>query len=216
MENSIEKSVKLPVFKGEQSKFQLWWIKFMSYANLHKFRQALTEDVEADLPTKESDYETLTNSDPDKKKKAAYYRNMMAMANLTMAFENEALMGMVYNAMTAEYPTIGLAHIVVKQLMKKYRPSDTMTRVELRQELNKIKMKDNQNPSILFESISSIKNRFNGNTTCKVEDIDLVAVVLDAAPASYKAVLTAEQCFRGNALKLEDLEAAINQHLRQI
>jgi hypothetical protein len=49
-----------------------------------------------------------------------------------------------------------------------------------------------------------------------IDEGDLIAVVLDAAPDEYQAVLTAEQRARGDALSLSDLEIVMSQHWRQI
>jgi hypothetical protein len=43
----------------------------------------------------------------------------MAMANLTMAFESEGLLGMIYKAMNRDWQA-GLVHLAVVQLFKKY------------------------------------------------------------------------------------------------
>ena len=82
------------------------------------------------------------------------------MANLSMAFTSEGTMGLVYKAMTPDWPG-GLTYLVTEALNKKYRPQDTITRVELRQKLNKVAMKKNQDPATLFEQVSSIENQYN-------------------------------------------------------
>ena len=61
-------------------------------------------------------------------------------------------MGLVYKSMTAEWPE-GVAYLVVELMMKKYKPQDTITRVELRQKLIKVSMKKGQDPSTIFEQI---------------------------------------------------------------
>ena len=43
----------------------------------------------------------------------------------------------------------------------------------------------------------------------------MIAVILDAAPEEYHAVLTLEQRLRGDKLTLNDLETAMNQFWRQ-
>jgi hypothetical protein len=100
-------------------------------------------------------------------------------------------------------------------LMKKYRPIDTISRVELRQKLNKVTMKKGEDPAALFAQLSVIENQYTapGRT---LDEGDLIAVVLDAAPDEYQAVLTSEQRVRGDALTLADLEVVMNQHWRQI
>jgi gag-polypeptide of LTR copia-type len=130
-----------------------------------------------------------------------------------MAFTTEGTMQLIYKAMTTKWPE-GKASDIIKQLLKKYKPQDTITQVELTQKLNKITMKRNANPATLFERLSTIENQYNMPGK-KIEEADLIAVVLDAAPAEYQSVLTAEQQRRGPDLSVADLEDAMNQRWRQ-
>jgi hypothetical protein len=90
----------------------------------------------------------------------------------------------------------------VSALFKKYQPQDVITRVELRQQLSAVKMKSNEDPATLFEQLSSIENRYNTSTK-KIEEEDMIAVVLDAAPTEYQAILTAEQQIKGASVNLK-------------
>jgi hypothetical protein len=49
--------------------------------------------------------------------------------------------------------------------------------------MNKITMKKNQEPAVLFEQISAVENRYNSAAGNQVSKEDLIAVILDAAPA---------------------------------
>ena len=130
MENVNEtKSVLLPKFDGAYKTFQVWWTRFMAYAAVYRFVQALRIGGEHDLPATE-DTVIDTTTDEGKREEAAKKRNALAMANLTMAFTSESTMGLVYKAMSTDWPS-GLAHLVVAALFKKYQPQDTITRVEL-------------------------------------------------------------------------------------
>jgi hypothetical protein len=93
MNSSSEKSVRLPTFDGQHKNFQLWWTRFVAYATVYKFFQAISKDApEVDMPTNEA--EALDESDDTHKDKiAAKKRNAVAMANLSMAFTSEATMG---------------------------------------------------------------------------------------------------------------------------
>lgn len=109
---------------------------------------------------------------------------------------------------------MGLAHLVVAALFKKYQPQDMITKVELRKVLNKIKMKKGKDPATLFEQISSIENKYN-TPTKKIDPDDLIAVVLDSAPNEYQSMLTSEQRRLGATVTIEDLETIMNQYWRQ-
>ena len=78
-------------------------------------------------------------------------------------------------------------------------------------------MKPNDNPKKLFEQISMVQNAFNGPNQ-KVDEDDLIAVVLDAAPEQYKAVLTNEQRAHkvSKDLSLQHLKDAMHDHYRTL
>ena len=46
-------NVRLPMFYAE--KFMLWWLQILAYATACKFREAMTDTPEADLPASESE-----------------------------------------------------------------------------------------------------------------------------------------------------------------
>ena len=90
-----------------------------------------------------------------------------------------------------------------------------MSRVELRQRLNQIKMNKNEDPKTLFEQIGAVRNAYNTRAK-KIDEEDLIAVILDAAPERYQAVLTAEQRAhkRANDLNCGHLAKAMQDHFR--
>ena len=182
------KSVKLPIFDGTHKTFQIWWVRFLAYSNVMKFKTALFRNTSL-LP--ESDSTSLDDSNPEQALlKIAKNKNAAAMAYLTMTFTSEMMMGLVYKSMTVDWPE-GIAYLVVESLMKKYKPQDTITR-ELRQKLNKVSMKKGQDPSVIFDQIGSIEYQYN-TPDKHIEESNLIAVVLDAATVEYQPVLTSEQ-----------------------
>jgi len=127
-----------------------------------------------------------------------------------MAFNNNGIMGMVSKAMTQEWPD-GLAYLVVQNLMKRFRPVDTISKVEMRQRLNQVTMKEGSNPSLLFEKLATIEDQFI-SPGARLDETDLIAVVLDVAPREYQSMLTVEQSVKGNTLTLNDLEVITSQY----
>ena len=162
--------------------------------------------------TDETDFDATTAQ--GKLIEAAKKRNAIAMANMTMAFTSEGTIALVYEAMTDDWPG-GLAHKVVAMLKKKYQPQDSMTKVELRKRLAMVSMKKKENPSTLFEQLSAIKNCYNTSTK-KIEEEELMAVVISAAPHEYQAVLTSVQLHLKEAMTIDDLSDAMNAYWRAI
>ena len=114
-EETTTKVTSLPTFDGKKDKFQQYWTKFEGYANLNGFAAALEEGGEDILP--DTDDEEVT----DKKAKRARNRNSKAVYALTMSFRKQRLMALVHKGKTEKYPK-GLAHLIVKELKKKYAP----------------------------------------------------------------------------------------------
>lgn len=80
--------------------------------------------------------------------------------------------------------------------------------------LTNIKMKESDDPTKLFEQISIVENTYN-DATRKIDNDDIIVVVLDAAPVEYQSLLTSEQQQQGDLLIIKDLETNIDQHHRK-
>ena len=81
--------------------------------------------------------------------------------------------------------------------------------------MNKVSMTKDENPVTLFEQLSVIENQFRmpGMT---IDEGDKIAVVIDAAPHEYQALITSERSIKGGNLTLDDLEIVMCGHWRQI
>jgi hypothetical protein len=143
-----------------------------------------------------------------KKQAAAKKRNAIAVANLTMSFTTDRTMAIIYKSKSTSWPN-GLAHEITVALKNNYQPQDTMTRVELRHQLNQVTLKKNEDPATLFEQLSALENKCNTSSR-KIDEEDLIAVVIDAAPDQYQSVLTNEQLRLKSRIKLEDLSKVVN------
>ena len=123
------RSVRLPAFSGEHKNFQVWWwMIFSAYAAIHGFAQSVRKTRDPDLPATE-DASINVKTDDGKKQLKAKKLNVIAIANLTMSFTSEALIGMVYSEMIDEWPT-GVASNVVWVQFKKYCPQDLVSKIE--------------------------------------------------------------------------------------
>jgi len=74
------KSIVIPIFRGKDEDFQLWWTKFRAFSTAKEVIPALLGN-ESDLPASEA---TVLNENltADKKKIKARERNSLAMAYL--------------------------------------------------------------------------------------------------------------------------------------
>jgi hypothetical protein len=152
----VSTKVTLPKFTGSHKSYQIWWTRMMAYASVYRFTQAMITTPEADMPASDADV-IDTTTDKGKRQRACKARNAVAVANLTMAFETDQLMSLVYQAQTTDWPG-GLAHMIVLGLKERYQPVDMVSMVEMRQAINKVTMKKDDEPTVLFDQISAISN----------------------------------------------------------
>jgi hypothetical protein len=91
MANDTETSrttlVRLPLFDGQHKNSQIWWTRFMAYASVHNFTQALKTGGEMSVMPGRDDILVDPATYPAVAK--AKKRNTIAMANLTMAFTSK-------------------------------------------------------------------------------------------------------------------------------
>lgn len=208
---AVVMSIPLPKFDGSEEKYQAWVTQFLAYAKLKRFKQALMKGGEQDLPGKEDASIDISNA-TGMKQQAAVIRNDMAMATLTIALTSEGALGMVYKAQDEDWPS-GKAHKVMEALAEEFQPKDRISRVEMRTKLSKIKLSKDDNPRKLFEQLATVENMYN-STSQKIDQDDLIAVVLEKAPKMYASVLTTEQRIQGANLKLSDFSKAMNEQWR--
>jgi len=155
----MEKTVRLPQFGGLDKDFQIWWMRFTVYAVVYGFTQAIGRNPDPDLPSSKDEI-IGEETEEGKKQLKAKKANGVAVANLTMAFTTESLIGMVYKSMDENWLG-GQAWKIVEALFEKHIPQDMVSKVELRRSLNKVVMKKDNHPSVLFETLSGIENKYN-------------------------------------------------------
>ena len=203
------KSVKLPVFSGDHKHFQTWWFRFSAFATVWKFKQAVGQTEDLDLPASEG---AALNTDANiaEKQKMAKKRNAIAFANLTTALDSPSLIGILMRAQTTEWPS-GLACNVIKQLFAKYEPKDTVSLIDMNRLKQKIGLTNAQgNPQEMFEQMAAIENQFK----TEIPEAEKVAMAIEKLPAEYRSVLTAEMRKEGVGITSSHIESAAFQHWR--
>jgi hypothetical protein len=77
----------------------------------------------------------------------------------------------------------------------------------------RIKMNPKDNPAVLFTQISTLQNRFGVYNT---EEQQLIAIVANALPIEYKAVVAAERRQQAGVISFDDLEDCLEDYYRQV
>jgi hypothetical protein len=115
---------RIPTFDGDAVNFPNWWKRFLAIATMSNFKDILKEERDKNLPEKEvsdeDEEEYLTE-----KQKLAIKKNSKAITGFSLAFSTDKSMQILYAASTEGWPE-GEAYLVVKELMKRYRPLDSI------------------------------------------------------------------------------------------
>jgi hypothetical protein len=141
-------------------------------------------------------------------------KNALAMASFSIAFTTDKVMHILHAACTENWPD-GEAHLVVRELYKRYRPLNTVFKVAVSQYLSRVKMKKGTNPSALFETLTLIQIQFLGPGVRLPKDV-IIAIILYVASEEYRPILPVETRMKGEDFTVEDLERAICEEYRQL
>jgi Reverse transcriptase (RNA-dependent DNA polymerase) len=170
---------------------------------VQKFAQALGETPEAALPADQAALDALDRANQaNMPALLAAARNDKALANLAVAFTTTKAMTHYHKAADEEWPE-GLAVNVVKSLLKKYRPTDTISEVEYIARLEEFKLKKNQDPTELFDHFVEVNTQFG------VDDPDekfLIAMAMRKLPEKFVTAFTTLSTTLGGAADLETFE----------
>jgi hypothetical protein len=188
-EETFDRGGRIPTFDGHIQNFPTWWKKFSAYATMARIKSILKEERDVNLPEKEVS-EIDEQDEKGKLARLAVSKNELAMASFSIAFTTDKVMNILYAACTENWPD-GEAHLVVRELYKRYRPLDTVSKVEMRQHLSRVKMKKGTNPSALFETLTWIQNQFLGPGVRLPKD-EIIAIILDVASEEYRPILSVE------------------------
>ena len=91
-------------------------------------------------------------------------------------------------AQTDEWPS-GLPSMVMKQLLDKFQPQDTVSLINMNQLKQCIGLQTlESNPESLFEHMAALENRFKK----RMDDSEKIAIAIEKLPVQYEPVLTME------------------------
>jgi hypothetical protein len=203
MADATDKTVKIPLYDGKYKNFVMWWTRFKAYAKVQQFAQALGETPEVALPANQDALDALDRSDQaNLPALLAAARNDRAMANLAVAFTTAKVMTHYHKAPDEEWPE-GLAVNVVKSLLKKFRPTDTIAEVEYIARLEEFKLKKNQDLTELFDHFVEVITQFGVNAPAEKL---LIAMAMRKLPEKFVTAYTTMATTLGGAADLETFE----------
>jgi hypothetical protein len=125
-------NAKPPQWDGKKGdSYLMWKFKFLAHATMLGLEECFTSEFEDEFPEKEKDAFDFDTSE-GRAHAAAVKKNKKAMMQFTLSFQKVAQLNKLNRAtrVNKDWPS-GKAHEVMTQLLKEYKPDDTMAKMEM-------------------------------------------------------------------------------------
>jgi hypothetical protein len=170
-------TIKVPVFRGTDEKWDMWKAQFKAYAHHKKFLGVLLGDDKA-----KAEKEKLTEKEDIRIRKA----NDAAYASLIMACKGGAF-GHVNSARNEDFPN-GSAAIAWEKLSKVYESNTMSDMVDLLDKWSKCALEGDNNPDTWFNDLAHIRDRLV-KTKAPISDETAVAHIITKLPEVYRPLV---------------------------
>ena len=167
-----EKSIRIITFTGKRNDWRQWSKKFLAVAERREYRTIL-----------QSDPDTLTLNDEEKKKK-----NSMAYNDLLLAMTDDVSFGLVDEATSANYPE-GDARIAWGKLMQRYESQTNASRVKMMGQFTSSRLKKNhQDPDPWISELKLMRIRLK-KMGSNIDDEYFMMHIMNNLPSAYDGLI---------------------------
>jgi hypothetical protein len=98
----------------------------------------------------------------------------------------------IFKGITDTWPN-GMAHLIVKALMKKFRPRDALSQLELYESVMQMQLGPGEDPTELFTQLADLENHFGVH---HYPEQQVVAAIMRLIPPEYRAAVAPEMRLR--------------------
>ena len=152
---------KPPQWDGKKgNSYLMWKIKFSAHLTMLGLKDCLTPEFASELPAKEKDIFDLT-SDKGKNWANTVRKNKKRMMQFALSWTKVAQLNKLNRATRAnkDWPS-GKTHEVMAQLVKEYKPDDTMAKMKMEKALSKLTLNKKKDPNDINDELSAIECRY--------------------------------------------------------
>ena len=182
-----DKTLKAFQFSGKSEHYMMWAAKFMSYAQLKKFRGIL----EGTTPIPVGPNGQAIPLDEDDLIHQKYMStNDLGYSMLNMAVKDEVSFGAIYNAKTFTFPT-GCARQAWLNLETIFKPKSSAKKHELEQNFNQSSLsKSSKNPDEWFAELEKIRLQLMLDFAVHIDDDRMISqIIYNITPTEYKTTV---------------------------
>jgi hypothetical protein len=161
--------------------------------------ECFAPEFASELPPKEKEAFNLT-TDKGQNWANAVKKNKKAMMQFALSWTKVAQLNKLNCATRAnkDWPS-GMAHEVMTQLMKEYKPDDTMAKMEMEKALSKLGLGKKKDPNDINNELSAIKCRYKIDLTKSKKKMQIFRI----GGAQYASIIsTTQMIYRSKGVEL--------------
>ena len=168
MSADSERAIRVLPFSGKKEEWNMWSKKFLARAKKLGYRDILTgEKIN------------------DKEKRSGLNDN--AYSDLLLAMNCEVAFDYVDEAVSEEFPEGDVA-LAWTNLMQKFQPSTTGSRVYYKNEFNNSKLQSDKDPDEWISGLEKLRKLVK-STGSEISDKDFIIHVLNNLPKTYESMI---------------------------
>ncbi len=157
---------KPPQWDGNKgNSYLMWKIKFIAHVTMLGLEECFMPKFASELPTKEKEAFDLATDEGMNWANTAK-KNKKAMMQFALSWMKVAQLKKLNHATSAnkDWPS-RKAHEIMMQLVKEYKPDDTMAKMEMEKALSKLSLGKKKGPNDINNELSAIKCRYKIDLT---------------------------------------------------
>jgi hypothetical protein len=181
---------KPPQWDGKKcNSYLMWKIKFNAHVTMLGLKECFTPEFASELPPKGKEAFNLT-TDEGKNSANTVKKNKKAMMQFALSWTKVAYLNKLNRATRAnkDWPS-GKAHEVMTQLVKEYKPDDTMVTMEMEKALSKLSLGKKKDPNDIINELSAIKCRYKIDLTKSKKKAQIFRI----GGAQYASIISTTQ-----------------------
>lgn len=171
----------------------MWSKKLLANANLNGYKEILTAQVDVsnyilENKNKEKNKDDAEGTEPTNKEQIEAQMvetNSLAYSDLMNSMNDNVFFGIVDSAVSKYLPD-GDGRLAWKNLVQKYEPRTSSTRIQLKQQFANSRLKKEQKPDEWVQELMHIRQKLATNFNDEIDEEDVVLNVINNLPRSYE------------------------------
>ena len=203
-EDNDTKAIRIIQFSGEQGDWRMWSRKFLARAKIKGYKNVMIGKQV--LPVEGSESDGLTEAE-----RKIVALNEAAYNDLLLSCKDEVSFGAVDEAITDKYPD-GDSQVAWMNLLAKYEPRTSASKVELKKKFADSKLEEGQDPDAWITELERTRQLLK-DIGYTMDDEDFMIHILNNLTRDYESTVERLET-QVDKISVTDLRSEIRQKFR--